>query len=118
MTLHQNKRYGGQLLYKSYKSSYFFKITHSLLILIGISSLFLISCSETPQQYDQPSSVDDTDTVEHLITPVLATEATHPDGGYLLYQKQMALLHIGVKKKQFSCLNCLLQDLWYSHHIQ
>ena len=29
-----------------------------------------------------------------------------------------ALLHIGVKKKQFSCLNCLLQDLWYSHHIQ
>ena len=33
-------------------------------------------------------------------------------------QRETALLHIGVKKKQFSCLNCLLQDLWYSHHIQ
>lgn len=85
----QNKKYGEQLLYRLYKRLYkpfyCFKITNLFLTLIAF---FFISCSETPQQYEQPSDVNEPDPVEHPITPVLATEATHPKGGYLLYQKQ------------------------------
>ena len=58
-------------------------------LLINLLPLFLLSCSETPQQYKQPSSKDDIpieQTVPHLIT-----EATNPEGGLLLYQPVTAV---------------------------
>ena len=58
-------------------------------LLINLLPFFLLSCSETPQQYKQPSSKDDIP-VEWK-SPHLITEATNPEGGLLLYQPVTAV---------------------------
>lgn len=53
------------------------------------ASFFLLSCGETPQQYNQ-SSVSPQQ--QYMPTePFVAVSASHPNGGYLAYQKQIEI---------------------------
>ena len=58
--------------------------------LIGLSSLFALSCSETPTQYTQPSTEEKAGPLEQKV-PFLVTDATNPTGGHLLYQQEEIL---------------------------
>ena len=59
--------------------------------LTGFLLLFVLSCSETPTQYTQPSTGDETGPMERKL-PFLVTEATNPTGGHLLYQPEEVLI--------------------------
>ena len=89
--LYQNSRQKRRWLYQPYRLFHFLPLftTKPLRIVLILISVFLLSCSNTPEQYGHLSIADGADVSESRI-PFLVTEASHPKGGLLLYQKEVA----------------------------